>query len=461
MKVDRRHVVAGLAVSVAPIGRHYARAATGAITLEAAPATLRLAGTAATDVWAYNTLVPGPLLRVKKGEGVDVKLVNKLNQPTSLCWHGVRIINSMDGVAGLTQKPVMPGESFDYRFTPPDSGCFWYHPHAWPSSAEQIGRGLYGVLIVDEAEPPAVDDDLLVVISDWVLDDRGRIEDTFHDPQPARPGGRTGALLTVNGKPVPDERTIRPGARIRLRLLNACSERIAILGFVGLQTTVIAIDGQPSEIFKPARDAVPLGPGSRVELMLDVPGGSTAPASLNLLEEGRPDRKLLGFVVAGPAVPARGAVTKLPDNPLLPTRIALERSLKRQLPIGRMAQSGKPSAAKPIEARVRAALWTLDGRPSDGFSGSPLFTVKRGSPVTLAFLNQTDAAQQMHVHGHVFRVLHDLDDGWDPYWRDSILIAPGKTKHVAFVADNLGRWAIESLMLDRQVTGLAGYFLVA
>ena len=80
--------------------------------------------------------------------------------------------------------------------------------------------------------------------------------------------------------------------------------------------------------------------------------------------------------------------------------------------------------------------------------------------MTLAFVNKSELVQQMHVHGHVFRVLHDLDDGWDPYWRDSILIGPGKTKHVAFIADNPGKWAVESLVLDRQVTGLAGWFEV-
>jgi FtsP/CotA-like multicopper oxidase with cupredoxin domain len=87
--------------------------------------------------------VPGPLLRFKKGEEVKVRLVNKLAQPTSLNWHGVRIVNAMDGVAGLTQEPVPPGGSFDYRFTPPDSGLFWYHPHALPFIGEQRPRALW------------------------------------------------------------------------------------------------------------------------------------------------------------------------------------------------------------------------------------------------------------------------------------------------------------------------------
>ena len=146
-------------------------------------------------------------------------------------------------------------------------------------------------------------------------------------------------------------------------------------------------------------------------------------------------------------MPGRGPGVKLPENPLLPTRIPLERSLKRDLVIAAAA----PGARLP---------WTLDGQGSDGVSGKPLFTVTRGGAVTLAFVNKTDVPQQMHVGGHVFRVLHDLDDGWDPYWRDSVLVAPGRTKHVAFIADNPGRWPIESLNPSRQVSGLAGHFAV-
>ena len=100
---------------------------------------------AETAVWAYNGEVPGPLLRYKIGSEVKIRLLNTLDQPTSLNWHGVRNVNGMDGVGGLTQEPVPPGGSFDYRFTPPDSGLFWYHPQVLPFVREQQGRGLYGV----------------------------------------------------------------------------------------------------------------------------------------------------------------------------------------------------------------------------------------------------------------------------------------------------------------------------
>ncbi len=451
MHIDRRRfggvLAGGVAATVLPLAAR--GEASGAPTLlEADEAQLHLAPGGETAVWAYGGQVPGLLVRVKLGEKVQVRLANKLAQPTTLCWHGVRIANAMDGVAGLTQPAVAPGASFDYSFTPPDAGLFWYHPHVFPHSAEQIGRGLYGALIVDAPDAPKVDDDVLLVLDDWSLDAKGAIAGDFASLAEARGTGRIGPLVTVNSKPAPLALAARPGARLRLRVLNACAARIALVGFDGAQPTVIAIDGQPSELFRPARDTVPVGPGSRFEVMLDVPA-KDGQATIVLRGLGQPDTPLVTLTIKGAPLPAHPPVAKLPDNPRLPTRIPLERASKHELVIA------------PTPAGDARWAWRLGSAPSDGVSSKPLFAVKRGGAVTLGFVNKSEQVQQMHVHGHVFRVLHDLDDGWDPYWRDSILIGPGKTKHVAFVADNPGKWAIESLVLDRQVTGLAGWFEVA
>src|SRR6202035_2424481 len=152
---------------------------------------------------------PGPLLRFKKGEEVKVRLVNKLAQPASLNWHGVRSVKAMDAAAGLTQEPVPPGGSFDYRFTPPDSGLYWYHPHALPFIGEQLDRGLYGVLIVDEAESPAADRDILVVLAEWNLAAKGQ-RAGFNVATDATGAARIGPLVTLNSRAVPVEETLPP-----------------------------------------------------------------------------------------------------------------------------------------------------------------------------------------------------------------------------------------------------------
>ena len=111
-----------------------------------------------TGVWCYNDTVPGPEIRVKQGDRVRVYLDNGLGEESTIHWHGVRVPNEMDGVAHLTQKPVSPGSSFVYEFDAIDAGTFWYHPHQ--RGFEQVGRGLYGSLIVEEPNPVRVDRDL-------------------------------------------------------------------------------------------------------------------------------------------------------------------------------------------------------------------------------------------------------------------------------------------------------------
>jgi FtsP/CotA-like multicopper oxidase with cupredoxin domain len=116
--------------------------------LTAVPARLPIVGAPHpnTDVWCYNGRVPGPELRLPQGQPIRVTVENKLAEDTTVHWHGIRLPIAMDGVPGLTQRPIGPGESFTYDFTPPDAGTFWYHPHA--DSLQQLGRGMTGALIV-------------------------------------------------------------------------------------------------------------------------------------------------------------------------------------------------------------------------------------------------------------------------------------------------------------------------
>jgi FtsP/CotA-like multicopper oxidase with cupredoxin domain len=120
--------------------------------LVAAPASVPLIDGRTMEFWAYNGRVPGPTLRVKLGETLRVRLTNRLPQPTTIHWHGVRVPNAMGGVPWVTQPPVEPGGTFVYEFAPKDAGTFWFHPHI--RSSEQVERGLFGVLIVEEPDPP-------------------------------------------------------------------------------------------------------------------------------------------------------------------------------------------------------------------------------------------------------------------------------------------------------------------
>jgi len=221
-----------------------------------------------TAVWQYNRQTPGPVIRIKQGETLQIPFSNNLAQPTSIHWHGLRIENRMDGVPGMTQSVIEPGTEFLYEFTPPDAGTFWYHTHN--RSWEQMARGLHGVLIVDEKEPIVVDQDLVWVIDDWLIDRDGNIEESslgnLHD---WAHGGRMGNLLTVNGKSQP-EYPVFKGERIRLRLINVANARIMNLRFTNDRPQVIAIDGQPINPMPLQNSALTLAPGQRMDLILDM-----------------------------------------------------------------------------------------------------------------------------------------------------------------------------------------------
>jgi FtsP/CotA-like multicopper oxidase with cupredoxin domain len=450
---DRRSMLA-LTASVIPCLLEQARAGTAAssatLTLEARAATALLRGESAppTAVWCFNGTVPGPLLRVARHGEVKVRLVNKLDQPTSLHWHGVRIANAMDGVAGLTQVAVQPGASFDYRFVAPDAGTFWYHPEVPGLTAEQVGRGLYGVLIVDEPQPPPVDADVLVVLDDWRLAAGGEISADFMSGEDAAGAGRVGDLMTVNTKPAPQTLTFAPGARLRLRLLNAANARIMWLSFDNVRPLIIAIDGQPCEAFEPVRRSFPMGPGARFDIMLDLPADAGAKARMSLRSADGDARDLLVIETAGSPRPARPVFTGLPRNPALPIEIALENAKRIDLVIA------------PAEAHPAGVFWSINGIASPTPAATPTFKVRRGTPVVIGFVNKSRVVQAMRIHGHVMRLLHDLDDGWEPYWRDSVLIEPGKTHHVAFLADNPGKWLIHSAILEHSMAGASTWFEV-
>ena len=220
---SRRRFVAGLAVTAVSLPVRGWGQADDFRTLRPQPgsAPLRGADAAPTPIWGYDGTVPGPLLRVKRGAEIKVRLTNGLAEPTSVHWHGVRIANAMDGVAPLTQKPVEPGQSFDYRFKLPDAGTFWYHPHV--NAARQLDRGLYGLLIVDEPEPVAVDRDVALVLDDWRLSARGaQIEENGT------------AHFTVNGTPAFDV-AVKTNERLRLRLINATGARMMAIRIDGIR----------------------------------------------------------------------------------------------------------------------------------------------------------------------------------------------------------------------------------
>jgi FtsP/CotA-like multicopper oxidase with cupredoxin domain len=199
---------------------------------------------------------------VRLGETVRVRFTNRLPQPTTIHWHGLRIANAMDGVPGITQAPIEPGETFVYEFTPKDPGTFWFHPHL--RASEQVERGLFGILIVDDLQPAPYSRDVVWVLDDWRLDRDGAIHPEFNTRPDLAHDGRWGNVVTVNGR-LEERLVVVAGERIRLRLLNVANGRVFAPDFSSLDAQIIAVDGMYT-----ARPLEPSGfelaPGNRLDL---------------------------------------------------------------------------------------------------------------------------------------------------------------------------------------------------
>ena len=424
-----------------------APAAQGILDFEAASARLQVAPAPAQPVaaYAYAGAIPGPLIRLKQGEELRLKFANGLAEPTTLSFPGLRAANAAAGIGGLTQERLKPGARAEIHFIPPDSGFNLYLPRAGSTDASQQGRGLFGPIIIDEPEMPDVDLDAAVVLSDWNVDASGRIKDDFADPAIGRGSGRKGGVVFANDAAAPLTLKARPGARVRLRLGSAATARLATVAIMGAKTHIVAVDGQPSEPFEPLNSQFPMGPGARFELMFDLPRKSGADVRLELRGDvGAANQPFIAIVSVGEPMHVRAEPPRLAANPRLPAEIALESARRCDFVIS----GGGP------------APFAINGATFVDWAPKPAYVIPRGQPTVFALVNKTAVVQAMRLWGHVARLLHSMDDGWEPYWRDTILIQPGRTAHVAFVADNPGKWPLELAIPEHRAGGVGTWFQV-
>jgi len=463
MKMTRREtLLAGSSLLAFP---HTVLAQGSPVTLEPRTGSARLAsdGVPETPIWGYGGKVPGPEIRVMQGQQVSATLSNGLAQPTTVHWHGIRINNAMDGVTALTQDAVQPGQKFDYRFTAPDAGTFWYHPHnrTW----EQMARGLYGPLIVEEKNPPAYDRDLILMLDDWRLNDKGAIDEaSFGSLHDWSHSGRLGNWRTVNGRPQPAY-PVRQNERIRFRLINAANASVMVLRLEGMDARIVAYDGMPI-IPQKLTYTVTLAPAQRVDIIADITDATKA----GLVLTGRESFEACSFPVEGMAraAPLTDPVS-LPPNPLN-TRLDLANAVRATLTIQGGAMSdlteariggfgaryrGEPEAKGLFPIRSLAGsqglVWAMNGVA--GMPTEPFFSVKAGQTVVVRIVNEGSWPHAMHFHGHHFR-----ETGNGSPWRDTVLLTRNRMKEIAFVADNPGRWMLHCHMLEHQAGGMATWF---
>jgi FtsP/CotA-like multicopper oxidase with cupredoxin domain len=417
-----------------------------------------------TGVWCYDGSVPGPEIRLRQGGFLRVSVENRLAQDTTVHWHGLRIPNAMDGAPYVTQPPIQPEENFVYQFIVPDAGTYWYHPHA--HSADQVGRGLMGALIIEEPQPPPVDRDVVWVLGDFRLNDDASIAGGFGNRMEMSMSGRIGNTVTINGR-VPDRFPVRSGERIRLRLINAAPARIFGLDFRDHRPLVVAFDGQPVEPHAPVGGRIVLGPAMRTDLILDMTGKpGQSPAVLDTFYKGL-EYKLVEISYTGEQ-PLRAqplaAPAKLPPNPI--PEPALAKAQRHDVTLtGGMMGGGMMSGGMMGGGMMGGSMWAINGIAvinDDMRHMKPVLTLARGKSYIVAIDNQTAWHHPMHLHGHSFRVI-TRNGAPTKYqeWRDTVLVPPRERAEIAFVADNPGDWMFHCHILDHQEGGMMSIIRVA
>jgi FtsP/CotA-like multicopper oxidase with cupredoxin domain len=365
----------------------------------------------------------------------------------------------MDGVPHLTQKPIAPGETFDYEFACPDAGTYWYHPHQ--RSHEQVGRGLSGAFIVEEAVPVAVDRDVTWVLDDWRLLPDASISGDFGNMHDVSHSGRVGNTVTINGR-VPDAFAVRAGERVRLRLINAANARIFGLEFAGHQPLVVAIDGQPVEPHAPEGGRLILGPAMRADVVLDMRGKPGERFQVTDAFYERLEYRLIDLVYSGEAPlreSAAQAAVRLPANSL--PEPDLDAARRHQIVLGGGMMGTMRSAildGKQVDIRTlmhNGLIWAINGVAAKGHVHEPLLALERDRSYVLELVNDTAWPHPMHLHGHSFRVIsRNGTPTRHREWMDTVLLQRRERAEIALVADNPGDWMFHCHILEHQAGGM-------
>jgi FtsP/CotA-like multicopper oxidase with cupredoxin domain len=463
--ISRRTLLKGSAVTAAcfSLGAGLAarsRAAPSPLLLKAQFIDAKLANHGVTrKVMTYGTVDDAatgmpPVIRMKKGEPFAARLLNGLDEPTTIHWHGLRIVNAMDGVPEMTQPYVYPGDGFDYAFTPPDAGTFWYHPHC--NTLTQMGHGLTGVIVVENPTDPIFDAEIVLNLRDWRLGDDGAFLAPFK-PRDAARGGTYGTIRAANWRQGPTY-DAPAGGLVRVRLAATDVTRIYTLGTEGATAMVIALDGNPVEM--PFRlDRLDFGPGQRVELILRMPDTEGTMVRLGNFRGSSP-WTIATLRATGTSLKRDSRDVKpLPANPVPEADL----SVAERIPLDFTA-TAEHAPAPSICGTLGYTFWAINKVPWTGDTPdpvAPLSELKLGRSYVLQVRNRTPHAHPIHLHGLSFRILSSNKRTMLPPPTDTILLLPDEQAELGLVADNLGDWLLHCHIIEHQKTGMSGYFRIA
>jgi FtsP/CotA-like multicopper oxidase with cupredoxin domain len=457
------------------------------------------------QIMCYDGQLPGPVIRAKLGQKLRVRVVNELDVPTTVHWHGMHQPGTwqMDGVAYLSQPPIAPGAEFTYEFTAAPAGTHWYHAHLGP----QYGNGLFGPLIIEEHQPPAeYDREEVLFINDWFLEPTEKIlqsllAGTMSDDMPldgAKAGeqGPVGSAVRTNGAPATP--TTPAGEKADAKAMTMKGRAMAgmkmggapDIGDVPFESALINGRGRG-----PGHEASPLSslavkPGEKLRLRL-INGSTTyafrfrvdghslvviasdgaplAPVEVDnllvnigerydvLLEAtGQRSAWIRAATLAGNAALAvlryPGASDPAPSPVDWGSRTLEPAQMKSPVP-PKLAEDPREVRLK-LGGSMKPYRWDLGGQ---SYPKADPISLQADEPVRFVLENPTGMDHPFHLHGHYFSVLGPPDalNTTDPPQKDTVNVPAGTTLVLQWQATNPGRWFFHCHIEWHAATGMA------
>lgn len=416
------------------------------VELTAAPARLSLLPGTETDVFAYNGSVPGPTLDVWEGDSVVVRFRNDLPEPTTIHWHGLHLPFTADG---SPFHPVEPGEVYEYAFRIPEgtAGTYWYHPHPNHRTTWQIGKGLFGAVIVrdpDDPLPDSITERLLIL-----ADNRFRPDGSLDFPEPGsrearidEENGREGGALFVNGQIMPSV-PIRSGEVQRWRVINASGARVYRLSLPGHTFLHVGSDGGLFE-HPVEREEILLANTERVEILVRGEGdpGSTAVLQDLPYDRYRPLTRPDGWDETRSLLTLRYTDEARIESPPIPDRL-------RPVPSIDPAEATATRVMRLSQGRINGQLMDMDRVDVRASLGSTEIWELR---------NLVGMDHPFHLHGFRFQVISRNGEPV-PFrsWKDTVNVPARETvRFVVRYDDYPGMWMFHCHIVDHEDMGMMG-----
>jgi len=450
-------------------------------------------------MYGYNDQYPGPLIRAPRGSTVVVRVRNEIPQGTTVHWHGVRLDNRFDGVPGLTQPPIAPGEVFTYEVKVPDAGMFWYHPHLREDVQQDLG--LYGNLWVAPSDPGAyapVNRDAVLALDDLLVTGDGRLVPWGADHPTHALMGRFGNVMLVNGR-TDYALEVKRGEVVRFYLTNVANSRTFNVRFDGARVKLVASDvGR----FEEERwvESVVIAPAERyvVDVRFTEPGARALTNTIQAVNHFRgefyPHVDTLGTVrvsdvpveedlgrafsslrahddVSAGIDPFRPRFDRPPDHELV-TAVRVE---GLPVPIV-LAMEADSLYVPPMEwndampmmnwlSTGSQVTWILRDRETGRENTEIDWSFGVGDVIKLRIFNDPETFHPMnhpiHIHGQRFLVV--ARDGVvqeNLAWKDTAILPVGSTMDLLVEMSNPGDWMLHCHIAEHLHAGMHFHFSV-